>query len=149
VWGAMKNLWLCNEKQKQENIVANALLRAHDIQDTNVLLCPNGEDITFVASTNDLGKVWTIHALTSKWSQCDCPLATQDIVYKHVMKIFKMFHPNIGDGSIVKKIDTLHKVTWNGPIPKDNSFKCKLGNDHTKDDDTKNEQLDKQLTWSS
>jgi len=77
----MKNLWLCNEKQKQENIVVNALLRAHDILDMNVLLCPNGEDITFVASTNHLGKVWIIHAPTSKWSQYDCPLATQDIVY--------------------------------------------------------------------
>jgi hypothetical protein len=49
---------------------------------------------------------------TLKWSQCDCPFATQGIIGKHVMKIFKMFHPNIGNGSIVRKTNTLHGVVW-------------------------------------
>jgi hypothetical protein len=28
------------------------------------------------------------------------------------MKIFKMLHPNIGDGSIVRETNTLHRVVW-------------------------------------
>jgi hypothetical protein len=83
---------------KQEGFVARALLRIHDILDTNVLLHPDGEDVAFVASTNHLGKVWTIHAPTSKWRQCESPFAAQGVVCKHLMKVFKMFHPNIGDG---------------------------------------------------
>jgi len=52
-----------------------------------------------VASTNHLGKVWIVHAPILKWPQCDYPLATQGIICKHVMKVFKMLHPNIGDPS--------------------------------------------------
>jgi hypothetical protein len=44
-----------------------AFLQAHDILDTNVLLHLDEEDIAFVASTNHLGNVWTVHALASKW----------------------------------------------------------------------------------
>jgi hypothetical protein len=55
--------------KKQEGIVASALLQAHDILDTNVLLRPYGEDIAFVASTKHLGKVWIIHVSISKWPQ--------------------------------------------------------------------------------
>jgi hypothetical protein len=40
------------KNKKQEDIIVSALLRARDIPDTNVLLCPNGEDIAFVVSTN-------------------------------------------------------------------------------------------------
>jgi hypothetical protein len=85
-------------------------LQACDIPDTNVPFCPDGEDIAFVASTNHMGKMWIVHPLTSEWPQCNYPIATQGIVYKHVMKFFKMLHPNIGDGSIVREIGTLHKV---------------------------------------
>jgi hypothetical protein len=117
--------------KRQEGIIANALLRARDILDTNVLLCPNGEDIAFVASTNHMEKVWTIHTLASKWPQCDCPLATQGIVCKHVVKVFKMIHPNIRDGSIVRETGTLHRVARGGAIPKHNSFECGIGDNDT------------------
>jgi hypothetical protein len=55
------------KNKKQKGIVAMALLRAHDIPYTNVLLHLDGEDIAFVASTKHLGKVWIVHALVSKW----------------------------------------------------------------------------------
>jgi hypothetical protein len=76
----------------------------------NVLLHPNGEDITFVASTNHLKKMWIVHALTLVWPYCHYPLEAQAIICKHVMKFFKMLLPNIGGGSIVKEIGTSHGV---------------------------------------
>jgi hypothetical protein len=79
----MQKFQLC-EKKKQENIIASALLWTHDILNTNVLLRLDGEDIAFVASTNHLGKMWTIHTLASKCLQCDCPFTTEGIMCKHV-----------------------------------------------------------------
>ncbi len=61
------------------------------------------------------------------------PLEAQGIVCKHVMKVFKMFHPNIRDGSIVREISTLHGVTRGGAILEHNNLECGLGNDDTKD----------------
>jgi hypothetical protein len=74
------------------------------------MLHPNGEDIALVASTNHPLKVWTIHAPAFKWPQCNCLLAMQGIIYKHVMKIFKMLHLHILDGAIVQETSTLHGV---------------------------------------
>jgi hypothetical protein len=51
----------------QQGIVASALLQARDIPNMNVMLHPYGEDNSFVASTNDLGKMWIVHTLASKW----------------------------------------------------------------------------------
>jgi hypothetical protein len=52
------------------------------------------------------------------------------------MKVFKMLHLNIRDGSIVKEIGTLHRVARGGAIFEHNSHECNLGND-----DTTNEQF--------
>jgi hypothetical protein len=41
----------------QQGIVASALFQARDVPNMNVMLHPYGEDISFVASTNNLGKV--------------------------------------------------------------------------------------------
>jgi len=56
------------------------------------------------------------------------------------MKVFKMLHLNIGDGSIVRKTDTLHRVTQSGAISKQNNPKCRLGDDDTKNDDPNDKQ---------
>jgi hypothetical protein len=122
-----------------------AFLQAHDIPYTNVLLHPNEEDIAFVASTNHLGKMWTVHALASKWWQCESPFVAQGIVYKHVMKVFKMLHPNIRDGSIVRETGTLHKVTLGGVVPKHNSLNYGIGDNETKNNDPINKQLGQKL----
>jgi hypothetical protein len=47
------------------------------------------------------------------------------------MKVFKIFHLNIGDGSIVRDIGTLHEVVQGGIVPKHNSPKRRLGIDDT------------------
>jgi hypothetical protein len=60
--------------KKQKGIVTSALLWACDIPNTNVLLPLDGKDIAFVASTNHMGKVWTVHALASKWLNVIAPL---------------------------------------------------------------------------
>jgi len=93
-----------------EGIVVSTIFRVCDIPDTNVMLCPNGEDIALLASTNHSSKVWIIHVPTFEWPQCNCPFVAQGIIYKHVMKIFKMFHLHILDGAIVRETGTLHGV---------------------------------------
>jgi hypothetical protein len=40
------------QNKKQEGLVANIILRAYDIPNTNVMLHLNGEDIALMASTN-------------------------------------------------------------------------------------------------
>jgi hypothetical protein len=52
------------------------------------------------------------------------------------MKVFKMFHLNILDGSIVREIGALHRVVQGGAVFEHNSHECNLGND-----DTTNEQF--------
>jgi hypothetical protein len=89
------------EKIKPKGFVANVILRACDIPNTNVMLRLDGEDITLVASTNHPPRMWIIHVLTYKWPQCKCPIAKQRIICKHVMKIFKMLHLHIMDGAII------------------------------------------------
>ncbi len=74
-----------------------------------------------MASTNHLEKVWIVHASTSEWPQCNCPLVARGIVCKHLMKVFKMLHLNIGDGSIVRKIGTLHGVARGVVVPEQTS----------------------------
>jgi hypothetical protein len=74
------------------------------------MLHPDGDDITLVASTNHPPKVWIVHTPTSKWPQCNCPIAKQRIICKHVIKIFKMLHLHILDGAIIRKIGTFHGV---------------------------------------
>ncbi len=97
-----------------------------------------------MASTNHVGKVWTIHTLTSKWLECDCPLVAQAIVCKHVMKVFKMFHLNNGDGSIVREISNLHGGAHGGVILEHNSPNYGIGDNDTKGDDPINKQLGQQ-----
>jgi hypothetical protein len=53
--------------KKHESIVASTVLRARHIPYTNVMLRLDEEDIALAASTNHPLKVWTIHALASKW----------------------------------------------------------------------------------
>jgi hypothetical protein len=98
-----------------------------------------------VATTNHLEKMWIVHTPTSKWSQCDCPFIAQGIICKHVMKVFEMLHPNIGDGSIVREISTLHEVARGGAVSKHNSPNYGIGDNDTKDDDPIDEQLGQKI----
>jgi hypothetical protein len=61
------------------------------------------------------------------------------------MKVFKMLHPNIGDGSIARKIGTLHKVTQGGAVPEQNSPNYGIGDNDTKDNDPINKQFGQKL----
>lgn len=96
--------------ETRKGLVVSNVLRTHDILDINVKLHPDGEDIALVASTNHSLKVWAIHVPTSKWPKCNCLIVEQGIFCKHVMNIFKIFHPHIPDSAIVWKIGTLHGV---------------------------------------
>jgi hypothetical protein len=130
-YGVQCKFFVYVKHKKQECIVALVVLKAQDIPNSNVLLCPNGEDIAYVASINHTPKVWTIHSPSSKWPQCECPLAEQGIACKHVMKVFKMLHLNIHDGAIVRDMGTFHGL--NKGLPKIGHMVC---------DDLPNQQLD-------
>ena len=51
-----------------------------------------------------------------EWSQCDCPVAREGMICKHTMKVFKMLHPDIQDGLIVRQASTLHGVDRGTPM---------------------------------
>ena len=95
--------------KKHEGIVCSAIIRASTIPDTNVLICME-EDKAYVGSVNNNPKVWTIHSPDSECAQCDCPIAREGMMCKHTIKVFKILHPNIEDGVIVKEDGTLHGV---------------------------------------
>ncbi len=111
------------------NNKASLLMSSFELETSNcnVLLGPNGEDITFMKSTNHMPKVWTIHAPASKWPQCDCPIIGQRFICKHVMKVLKMLHTDILDGAIIREASTLHGV-HKANIVKMNISNIKLGN---------------------
>jgi hypothetical protein len=88
------------KNKKQKGIVASVVLRAQDIPYCNILNYLDGEDITFIASMNHRPKVWTIHAPNLEWPQCVFH-AEQRTIYKHVMKVFKVLHPNVLNGAVV------------------------------------------------
>ena len=100
---------------KHEGIVASAIIRASTIPDTNVLICLE-DNVAYVGSVNNRPKVWTIHSPNSKWAQCDCPIASQGMICKHVVKVFKMLHLDIEDGVIVHEAGTLHSVERTVPM---------------------------------
>ena len=101
--------------KQHEGIVCSAIIRASTIPDTNVLICMD-EDVAYVGSVNNRPKVWTIHSPDSEWAQCDCPVAQQGMICKHTMKVFKMLHPDIHDGVIVREAGTMHGVDRATPM---------------------------------
>lgn len=101
--------------RKQEGIVASAIIRANDIPDTNVLICED-EDVAFVGSVNNRPKVWTVKCPNSEWAQCDCPVANEGMICKHTIKVFKMLHPGIEDGAIVREAGTRHGTQRDTPM---------------------------------
>jgi hypothetical protein len=68
------------------------------------------DNVAYVGSVNNRPNVWTIHFPDSEWAQCDCPIASHGMIFKHVVKVFKMLHLDIEDGEIVREADTLHGV---------------------------------------
>lgn len=82
----------------------------------NVLICMD-EDLAYVGSVNNKPKIWTTHAPNSEWAQCNYPITKEEgMIYKHIMKMFKMLHPNIDDGVIVCEAGTTHDVDQNTPM---------------------------------
>ena len=73
--------------RKYEGIVASAIIRASTIPNTNVLICLEN-NVAYVGSVNNRPKIWTIHSPDSEWAQCDCPIASQGMICKHVVKVF-------------------------------------------------------------
>jgi hypothetical protein len=57
-----------------------------------------------------MAKVWTIHAPAFEWPQCNCPIVGQGLICKHVMKVFKMLHSAILNGTIIREANTLHTI---------------------------------------
>ena len=100
---------------KRECIVVSTIIRANEILDSNVLICMD-EGVAYVASVNSRPKVWTIHSPDSEWAQCNCPIAKEGMICKHTVKVFKMLHPHVDDGTMVLKAGTKHGVDRATPM---------------------------------
>ena len=74
------------------------------------------DNVAYIGSVNNRPKVWTIHSPDSEWTQCDCPIASHGMICKHAIKVFKMLHPDIEDGLIVREAGTLHGVERTVPM---------------------------------
>ena len=92
-----------------EGLVCSAIIRASAIPDTNVRISMD-ENIAYVKSVNNRPKIWKVHSPDSEWAQCDCPVAQEGMICKHTVKVFKMLHPDIKDGVIVREAGTRHGV---------------------------------------
>lgn len=89
--------------RKQEIIICSAILAAQEIPDDYVSLNPGGEDIALVVSVNNYPQVHTVYGPDTEWAQCDCFMAEQGTMCKHVMKCFVMKHPDIEEGLILRE----------------------------------------------
>lgn len=94
--------------KKHERIVASAVLRARQIPDNFVSLYPDGEDVALVGSVNNFPHVYTVVAPDKEYAQCDCPQADQGNLCKHVIKVFRLLHPDVQEGYIIRVAGTLH-----------------------------------------
>ena len=94
----------------------STIIRTNKVRDSNVLICMD-EGVSYVASMNNMPKVWTIHSSDSGWAQCSCPIAKECMICKHTVKVFKMFHPHVVDGIIVREAYTKYRVDRATPMP--------------------------------
>ncbi len=86
------------------------MLRTQSIPNSNVLLCLDGEDIAFVISINHTPKLWTIHIPSSDGHNAIPTCTTKICMQTYIMKVFKMLHPNIPNGAIIRDMGTFHVV---------------------------------------
>ena len=98
-----------------EGLVCSAIIRASEIPDRNVFISID-KSIAYVKSVNNMPKTWTIYSPDSEWAQCDCPVAQEGMICKHTVKVFKMLHPDIEDGFIVREAGTRHGVDRTTPM---------------------------------
>ena len=96
-------------------IVVSAIIRTNKILGNNVLICMD-EGVAYVTSANNMPKMWTIHALNSEWAQCHCPIVKKGMICKHIVKVFKMFHPHVDDGIMVLEAGTKHCMDHTTPM---------------------------------
>ena len=102
---------------KQECIFVSTIIRANKIPHTNILICMD-EGVVYVGSVSNRPKVWTIHAPVFEWAQCNCLVAKEGMICKHIVKVFKMLHPNVDDGIMVLEAGTKHGVDRATPMSK-------------------------------
>lgn len=85
-----------------ERVVTSAIMHVHFIPDNFVKLYPEGHNIAFVTSMNHYPKIWTVLDSDKDYTQCDCPVAERGNICKHIVKCFKMLHPEIQDVFIIR-----------------------------------------------
>ena len=73
------------------------------------------EDVAYVGFVNNHPNVRTIKCPNSKWAQCDCPVASEGMICKPTIKVFKMLHLGIEDGAIVCEASTRHGTQCGTP----------------------------------
>jgi hypothetical protein len=94
--------------KKAERVVVSAVLRSNDIPDHLVKLFPGGQDVAQVISVNHYPQVYTILAPGEEYAQCNCSWVDQGNICKHAVKVYKMIHPEVDDGTIIRRRGILH-----------------------------------------
>jgi hypothetical protein len=74
------------------------------------------EGVAYVASVNNRPKVWTIYFPDFQWAHCSFPIAKEGMICKHIVKVFKMLHPHVVEGIIVREVGTKHSVDRATPM---------------------------------
>jgi hypothetical protein len=100
--------------KKAEWVVASAVLRSNDIPDHLVKLFPGSQDVAQVISVNHYPDVYTILAPGEEYAQCNCSWTDQGNICKHAVKVYKMIHPKVDDGTIIRRRGTLHGTCATG-----------------------------------
>lgn len=98
--------------RNKKDIVALTIIKINTKRDTNFWICMD-KDVIYVGIVNNYPNVWPIQASDLEWVQCDCPIAKKGMICKHIVKVFKMLHPNVDDNIMVCEVGTKYNVQHN------------------------------------
>lgn len=102
------------KSMKIKGFVASDVFRAHDILKEYVSLYSKSFNIALVFFVNNYPHVWSLMCLNSEYTQCNCPIAMHDNIYKHVIKVLKMIHLDFYNAMLIRYIGTLHRTIEGG-----------------------------------
>jgi hypothetical protein len=100
---------------KEEQFVIGALLKARLIPDSCVMLpsCPGAPAV--VTSKSKVQKRYWVYNPGEELASCDCPVGMKGNICKHQVKVLKLMHPDIAEGTITRYCGSL-KGTGGGGL---------------------------------
>ena len=90
------------DNKKERGIVVSALIQARDIPDTDVTLLVSKGGLAFVTSTTHRHIHHAIHNSSKFWATCTCVHSLCGNICKHQVKVLRLMHPDLAEGTIAK-----------------------------------------------